>query len=54
VDVIWLSFFSDLMDPILKTLDPANTYVDQTYRSDIDTNTMFTAFVKAKWSGTTC
>ncbi|KAG0054400.1 hypothetical protein BGZ83_011300 [Gryganskiella cystojenkinii] len=54
VDLIWLSFFSNLMGPILKKLDPATTYVEQTYRADIDTNTMFTAFVKAKWSGTTC
>ncbi|GJJ69459.1 hypothetical protein EMPS_01805 [Entomortierella parvispora] len=54
VDVIWLSFFSDLMDPIIKKLDPTHTYVDQSYRNDIDTNTMLSAFVKAKWSGTTC
>ncbi|KAF8937948.1 hypothetical protein BGZ58_001879 [Dissophora ornata] len=54
VDVIWLSFFSNLMTPILKKLDPTTTYTPATYRSDIDTNTMFLSFVKAKWSGTTC
>ncbi|KAF9208791.1 hypothetical protein BGZ49_007541, partial [Haplosporangium sp. Z 27] len=47
VDVIWLSFFSNLMGPILQKLDPSTTYTPATYRSDIDTNTMFPAFVKA-------
>ncbi|KAF9314729.1 hypothetical protein BG003_003882 [Podila horticola] len=54
VDIVWLSFFTNLMGPILKTLDPTTTYNFTTYRSDIDTNTMWTQFVKAKWSGTTC
>ncbi|KAG0037872.1 hypothetical protein BGZ82_001633 [Podila clonocystis] len=54
VDIVWLSFFTNLMGPILKTLDPNTTYNFSTYRTDIDTNTMWTQFVKAKWSGTTC
>ncbi|KAG0346799.1 hypothetical protein BG004_000786 [Podila humilis] len=54
VDIVWLSFFTNLMGPILKTLDPANTYNFTTYRTDIDTVTMWAHFVKAKWSGTTC
>ncbi|KAF9372080.1 hypothetical protein CPB97_001475 [Podila verticillata] len=54
VDIVWLSFFSNLVGPILKNLDPANTYNFSTYRTDIDTNTMWTQFVKAKWSGTKC
>ncbi|KAF9408232.1 hypothetical protein BGZ94_002385 [Podila epigama] len=52
VDIVWLSFFSNLVGPILKALDPANDYAFATYRTDIDTNTMWTTFVKAKWSGT--
>ncbi|KAG0002266.1 hypothetical protein BGZ79_003319 [Entomortierella chlamydospora] len=54
IDVIWLSFFSNLMTPILKQLDPTTNYTFNTYRSDIDTNTMFPAFVKAKWANNTC
>ncbi|KAI1315735.1 hypothetical protein EDD11_000385 [Mortierella claussenii] len=54
VDVVWLSFFSKLIIPVFKDLDPANTYTPTSYRSDVDTNTMFVNFVKAKWSNTTC
>ncbi|KAF9115340.1 hypothetical protein BGX27_008221 [Mortierella sp. AM989] len=54
VDVVWLSFFTNSMDLLLKKLDNATTYTVATYRSDVDTNTMFLSYVKAKWSSTTC
>ena len=54
VDVVWLSFFANLMVPLLKTLDPANSYTAQPYAVGIDTNTMWPIYVKAKWNKTTC
>ncbi|GJJ76673.1 hypothetical protein EMPS_09032 [Entomortierella parvispora] len=54
VDVVWLSFFTNLMIPILKQLDPANTYEALPYRVGVDTNTMWPTYVKAKWNNTTC
>ncbi|KAF9326523.1 hypothetical protein BGZ91_001893 [Linnemannia elongata] len=54
VDVVWLSYFTNLVNPILKKLDPVNTYSTGIYRSDVDTNSMLLNFVKAKWSNTTC
>ncbi|KAG0237984.1 Metallo-dependent phosphatase-like protein [Mortierella sp. GBAus27b] len=54
VDVAWLSFFTNLMIPILKNLDPANTYTAQPYRVGITTNEMWPIFAKAKWGNSTC
>ncbi|KAI7826568.1 Metallo-dependent phosphatase-like protein [Gamsiella multidivaricata] len=54
VDVIWLSFFSNLMGPILKKLDSTTSYTPVTYRSDINTNTMYLNFVKTKWGNNKC
>ncbi|KAK3819582.1 MAG: Metallo-dependent phosphatase-like protein [Benniella sp.] len=54
VDVAWLSFFTNLMLPILKTLNPANTYTAQPYRVGITTNEMWPIYVKAKWANSTC
>ncbi|KAI1292405.1 hypothetical protein EDD11_008788 [Mortierella claussenii] len=56
VDVAWLSFFTNLMLPILKNLDPANNYTAQSYRVGITTNEMWPIYVKAKWgsNSTTC
>ncbi|KAG0369946.1 hypothetical protein BGZ54_008341 [Gamsiella multidivaricata] len=54
VDVAWLSFFTNLMLPILKTLDPANNYTAQPYRVGITTNEMWPIYVKAKWGNSTC
>jgi len=54
VDVVWLSFFTNLMLPILKQLDPTNTYTALPYRVGVDTNTMWPTYVKAKWNNATC
>ncbi|ORZ22805.1 Metallo-dependent phosphatase-like protein [Lobosporangium transversale] len=55
VDVAWLTYFSNLVGPILKTLDPANNYTFQTYNAGITTNNMWPIFVQGKWSNsTTC
>ncbi|KAF9086187.1 hypothetical protein BGX29_001539 [Mortierella sp. GBA35] len=54
VDFVWLSFFTNLVNPILKKLDPANTYSNGIYRADVDSNSMLLNFVKAKWSNSTC
>ncbi|KAG0209374.1 hypothetical protein BGX28_010362 [Mortierella sp. GBA30] len=54
VDVAWLSFFTNLMLPILKNLDPAGTYTAQPYAVGITTNEMWPIYVKAKWGKSTC
>ncbi|KAF9138054.1 hypothetical protein BG015_002524 [Linnemannia schmuckeri] len=54
VDVVWLSYFTNLVHPILKKLDPVNSYTTGIYRSDVDTNSMLLKFVKAKWTNTSC
>ncbi|KAF9977629.1 hypothetical protein BGZ73_005483 [Actinomortierella ambigua] len=50
VHVIWLSFFTNLMSPILKKLDPNTNFVFSDYRTDIDSNTMWNKFVAEKWA----
>ncbi|KAG0224927.1 hypothetical protein BGW42_004753 [Actinomortierella wolfii] len=50
VHIIWLSFFSNLMGPILKELDPKTEYTFSPYRTDIDSNSMWNKFVAEKWS----
>ncbi|KAF9925144.1 hypothetical protein BGZ67_008871 [Mortierella alpina] len=55
VDVIWLDFFSDEMERLLKRLDPSRTGRPAApYRHDVDINTMYRVFAKSKWSRGSC
>ncbi|KAF9574367.1 hypothetical protein EC968_006701 [Mortierella alpina] len=50
VDVIWLDFFSDVMERLLRRLDPAAELSPTLYRKDVDINTMYRVFAKSKWN----
>ncbi|KAF9956184.1 hypothetical protein BGZ72_002966 [Mortierella alpina] len=54
VDVIWLDFFSDVMEPLLKSLDPATEYKSALYPADVDINTMYRVFAESQWSCGSC
>ncbi|KAF9342311.1 hypothetical protein BGX26_007817, partial [Mortierella sp. AD094] len=54
VDVAWLSFFTNLMAPLFKKLDPAGNYTIQPYRVGITTYEMWPIYAKAKWANATC
>ncbi|KAF9113236.1 hypothetical protein BGX27_001983 [Mortierella sp. AM989] len=54
VDVAWLSFFTNLIDPIFKKLDPVNNYTIKPYQVGITTYEMWPIYVKAKWGNSTC
>ncbi|KAF9157729.1 hypothetical protein DFQ26_008415 [Actinomortierella ambigua] len=50
VHIVWLSFFTNLIEPLLKKLDPNTNFALADYRTDINSNTMWANFVTQKWA----
>ncbi|KAF9285212.1 hypothetical protein BGZ68_004041 [Mortierella alpina] len=50
VDVIWLDYFSDVMELLLKRLDPTKEHKPAPYNNSVDINTMYRVFATSKWN----